>query len=47
MGGLALLTGEGESDGLFRELGIWLRTPHLNPLHLSKGRGEKSLTQLI
>ncbi len=40
MGRLALLKGEGESEGLFREPGIWLRTPHLNPLPLSKERGE-------
>jgi len=44
MGRLALLKGEGEGEGLFRELAIWLRTPDLNPLALSKGRGRKSLS---
>jgi hypothetical protein len=47
MGRLALLKGEGESEGLFRELAIWLRTPHLNPLALSKREAENHRAQFI
>ena len=39
---LALLKGKGESEGLFRELGIWLRTPHLRVS--PSRRGEARIT---